>query len=468
MWLGGLVSAFWLSLFSGWAAAAADEARLLEMGTLFRDHMVLQRDMAVPVWGQAGKGAKVRVEFAGQQKTTTADEGGKWMLRLDPLPASSEGRTMTITASGSATDKLTLSDVLVGEVWICSGQSNMDWTVSALKGRYDEEIAAADDPALHLAMVEPLYAARPLETTGASWHPCTPERATEFSAVALFFGRKLRQELKVPVGLVESARGGSPVECWMSEEALRRDFPEFNAKLDTFADVVEKSGGVFKLRKESKQYGIIQRTPTVFYNAHIHPLIPFGMRGVIWYQGESGEFPFYYVQLAPCTYEGDSGALLREAQMKSLSVPNTGMAVIMDVGEEKNIHPIEKKPVGERLALLALAKTYGRKDLVCSGPIYKGCSIEGSSMRIRFHHAGSGLASRDGKPLTHFTIAGADRHFVEAEAVIEGDTVVVSSPQVAKPVALRFAFGSADIPNLMNKEGLPASSFRTDNDAQQK
>ena len=475
-------------LLGGSATASPGGIREFEVGALFGDNMVLQRDMAVPVWGWGKMGAEIRVEFGGQTRTAMVGENGAWSTRLQAMPASSEGRTMTITASDPPF-KASFSNVLVGEVWICSGQSNMDWSLSALAGRYDGEIASATDPALRLGMVEPLYAARPLDSTGTSWHSCTPEEANEFSAVALFFGRKLRKELKVPVGLVESARGGSPVEAWMSEAVLRRDFPEFHATLDTFPAVVEKTGGVFEKRRQSKVHGITQITPTVFYNAHIHPLIPYGMRGVIWYQGESnvgraeqyarlfpamirqwreewnqGSFPFYYVQIAPCEYKDGGGALLREAQMKSLSVPNTGMAVIMDLGDPKNIHPVEKKPVGERLALLALSGTYGQEGRVSSGPLYREASLEGAAIRIHFDHVGSGLASRDGKALSHFTISGEDRDFVEAEATIEGTTIRVSSPEVPRPVAVRFAFGCADIPNLMNREGLPASSFRTDLD----
>ncbi len=469
---------------SGLRASVAQDHVIL--GSPFTDHAVLQREMPLPVWGWAVAGTQVTVEFAGQKQQTTAGKDGKWMLKLTPLKTSDQPAEMVI--SDNAGRRITLKDVLVGEVWVCSGQSNMDWPVKSLQGRYQEEIAAANDPDLRLGRVKPLYAARPLDHTEVSWQPCTSAQALEFSAVALFFGRKLREELKVPVGLLQSARGGSPVEAWMSEETLRREFPEFNAVLDPFAKVVKETGGVFDSRAKSKDHGIIQRTPTVFYNTQIRPLIPFGIRGVIWYQGESnvgraeqyarlfpamirqwrsewgqGDFPFHFVQIAPCGDKENAGAFLREAQVKSLAVPNTGMAVIMDLGDAKNIHPFEKKPVGERLALLALTKQYGRNDLVCSGPVYTRHVVEGDAIHLHFDHADGGLAARDGKALTHFTIAGADKKFVEAVATIKGVMIVVSSPAVSKPVAVRFAFGSADIPNLMNKAGLPASSFRTDN-----
>lgn len=474
----------------------------IKLGALFCDNMVLQRDMELPVWGWSTPGASITVEFVprpgsgqagqkvsvatGKAPSTSSGQAVKWVVKLKPLKASAVPAEMVISDSGGG--KIVLTNVLVGEVWICSGQSNMDWPVKSLQGRYPEEVAAANDSALRLGSVKPLYAARPLEHTEVVWQACTPEQAMEFSAVAFFFGRKLREQLKVPIGLVESARGGSPVEAWMSEETLRREFPEFNAELDPFAKVVKETGGVFESRVQSKVHGIIQRTPTVFYNTQIHPLIPFGIRGVIWYQGESnvgraeqyarlfpamirqwrsewgqGDFPFHYVQIAPCGEKDNAGAFLREAQMKSLAVPNTGMAVIMDLGDARNIHPLEKKPVGERLASLALAKQYGRHDLVCSGPVYTKHVVEGGAIRLHFDHPGGGLATRDGKELTHFTIAGDDRKFVEAAALIEGDTIVVSSPAVEKPVAVRFAFGSADVPNLMDMAGLPASSFRTDN-----
>jgi sialate O-acetylesterase len=491
---------------SGLQASVAQDRLIL--GSPFADHAVLQRDMPLPVWGWSKPGSRVTVEFAGQKQQTTAGKDGtppspqgygmaRWMVKLDPLKASDQPSEMVITevrsqkseVGGPETEKrVVLKNILVGEVWVCSGQSNMDWPVKSLQGRYQKEITTANDSGLRLGRVKPLYAARPLDHTEVSWQPCTSAQALEFSAVALFFGRKLREELKVPVGVLQSARGGSPVEAWMSEETLRREFPEFNAQLDPFAKVVKETGGVFESREKSKVHGIIQRTPTVFYNTQIRPLIPFGIRGVIWYQGESnvgraeqyarlfpamirqwrsewgqGDFPFYFVQLAPCGDKENAGAFLREAQVKSLAVTNTGMAVIMDLGDAGNIHPLEKKPVGERLASLALAKQYGRNDLVYSGPVYTKYSIEGSSIRLYFDHPGGGLAARDGKALTHFAIAGDDKKFIEATALIEGDTIVVSSPAVSKPVAVRFAFGSADIPNLMNKAGLPASSFRTDN-----
>ncbi|PQJ29197.1 sialate O-acetylesterase [Rubritalea profundi] len=457
----------------------------IKLGSLFQDHMVLQRNMPVPVWGWAEPGTALTVEFAHQKKTTTAGDDGKWMLKLDPLKANAHPQAMVVSDDSGSTQ--TLNNILVGEVWICSGQSNMDWKMNQLGDRYDKEIAQANNPKLRLCVVSDIYAAAPQQRNEKKWQACTPEQAREFSAVAFFFGTKLLSELDVPIGLVECARGGSPVEAWMSEKNLRKEFPEFNTKLDTFPAIIKKTGGVFDHRKKSKVFGITQITPSVLYNGYIHPLIPFAIRGVIWYQGESnvkrpeqyrklfpamirqwradwnqGDFPFYYVQIAPCGYKDLSAAYLREAQMMALSVPNTGMAVTMDLGDEKNIHPPEKKPVGERLARIALAKDYGRNNLVYSGPSIKQSSIEKNSIRLTFDHVAGGLVSRDGKPLSHFTIAAKDQQFVEATAVIDGESIIVSSPAVPSPVAVRFAWGSADIPNLINKQGLPASSFRTD------
>ena len=475
-------------LLLGLRATAEDTATpTLQLASPFQDHMVLQQKMTVPVWGWSTPGATVTLAFAGQSKSCKADKDGGWTLKLDPMKANAKPAEMTISRADGK--KRVIKNVLVGEVWFCSGQSNMVWKISQLGGRYDKEIAKANYPSLRIFSVpKDMFATTPQKTVEGSWQVCTPETATGFSAVAFFFGYKLLEELKVPVGLIVSPRGGSSIEGWISEPALRRDFPEFTKHLDTYPAVTKKTGGVFDHRKKSKVHGITQRAPSALYNIRVNPFVPYAIRGAIWYQGESnvgrseqytrlfptmirqwrsewkqGDFPFYYVQIAPCGYGAKPAALLREAQMKALSVPNTGMAVIMDLGDAKNIHPLVKKPVGERLALWALAKDYGRKELVYSGPNYTKTTVEGKSIRLHFEHVGGGLATRDGKELTHFTIAGHDKIFVPAKAIIDGKKIVVSSEAVEKPVAVRFAFGNADIPNLMNREGLPASSFRTDN-----
>jgi sialate O-acetylesterase len=339
----------------------------IELGAPFADNAILQRDMDLPVWGWRQAGTTVTVAFSGQKKTTTVGDDGKWVLKLDPLQANARPQAMVVSDSSGKTE--TLNNMLVGEVWLCSGQSNMDWKLKQLGGRYDQDIAQANDPKLRLCVVRDIYAAAPQQRHAATWNVCTPDQAQEFSAVAFFFGAKLLQELDVPIGLIESARGGSPVEAWMREQTLRQGFPEFNAKLDTFPAIVKKTGGVFAHRKQSKVFGITQTTPAVLYNGYIHPLIPFAIRGAIWYQGESnvkrpeqyrklfpamirqwradwnqGDFPFYYVQIAPCGYKDLSAAYLREAQMMTLSAPHTGMAVTMDLGDKKTSTQSKKSP----------------------------------------------------------------------------------------------------------------------------
>jgi len=468
----------------------------LQLASPFQEHMVLQRDMPVPVWGWSEAGDKVTVEFAGQKASAVASKDGTWMVWLEPLKASFDPRAMTVTSS-IFNQQSAIGNVLVGEVWFCSGQSNMAWKMNQLPGLYDKEVAQATYPNLRVCSIpKDMFATTPQKRAEMSWQICNPESVKSFSAVAFFFGSKLLKELKMPIGLVESPRGGSSIDAWISDKVLRKEFPGFTEKLDTYRSITKKTGGVFDHRRKSKVHGITQRAPAVLYNARVHPFVPYAIRGAIWYQGETdvskpeqyrklfpsmirqwrqawgqGDFPFYYVQIAPCGYKGVSAAFLREAQMMAIFEPNTGMAVTMDVGHPKNIHPPEKKPVGERLALWALARDYpstllstGAKasDLVYSGPQYTRSVVEGSTIRLHFKHVGGGLASRDGKPLSHFTISGNDGTFIPAKAVIDGKTIVVSSEAVVTPVAVRFAFGSADIPNLMNREGLPASSFRTD------
>jgi sialate O-acetylesterase len=465
----------------GIAAASA-----LQLASPFRDHMVLQRDMSVPVWGWGTPGVTVTVRFAGQKKTVTVGKDGTWMVKLDPMKVSATPAEMVISQADGK--KAVVRNVLVGEVWFCSGQSNMAWKMNQLPGLYDKDVAQATYPNLRVCSIpKDMFATTPQKRVEMSWQTCTPESVKSFSAVAFFFGAKLHRELKVPIGLIESPRGGSSIDAWISDTALRKEFPRFTEKLNTYRSITDKTGGVFDHRRKSKVHGITQRTPAVLYNARVHPFVPYAIRGAIWYQGETdvskpeqyrklfpamirqwrqawgqGNFPLYYVQIAPCGYKGVSAAFLREAQMMAMSEPNTGMAVTMDVGHPRNIHPPEKKPVGERLALWALARDYGKKDLVYSGPQYTRSVVEDNTIRLYFDHVGGGLASRDGKPLSHFTISGNDGTFIPAKAIIDGKTIVVSSETVARPVSVRFAFGSADIPNLMNREGLPASSFRTD------
>jgi len=353
---------------------------------------------------------------------------------------------------------------------------------------FKEDVQKAKFPEIRFCDVPQVLSLKEEEEVKARWSVCNPKSTLQFSAVAYFFGSKLHQELKVPIGLISTNWGGSALEGWVSSQVLEKKLENYKVLTKDYHQWINKEGSRYS-RSAKKPKGLNQSSPSVLYNSMLKPLMPFNIRGVIWYQGESntkrpieyrtlfpamiqdwrkgwgiGEFPFYYVQIAPFAYKRDPlpAAMLREAQTMALAEPNTGMVVTMDVGDVGNIHPKKKKPVGERLALLALSRDYGRSTLVASGPLLKDFKIKGDKVYLSFSGLGSGLVSRDGKPLTHFTIAGVDQKFVSAEAEIVNDHLVVSSNKVSKPKSVRFGWGNADRPNLMNKEGLPASSFRTD------
>lgn len=433
----------------------------LRLASLFTNHAVLQRDQRLPVWGWAKPEDEITVELNGATAKTKADKDGKWKTTLPPQAA---GGPHKLIVTG-AKDRVEVEDVLIGEVWVCSGQSNMQFGVNGSEGAA-QVMPTAKLPGMRFFTVSNVMTSQPEPDCDAGWDVCTPQTVPTFSAVGFYFGRELHQELNVPIGLINASWGGSVCEAWMSRESLAAD-PDFAPILD---------------RAKSNPWN-----GTGMYNAMIHPLIPYGIRGVIWYQGESnclraeqyrklfpalirdwrsrwgeGDFPFYYVQLAPFARHKLEWPELWEAQRMTLSVPNTGMAVITDVGNVGNIHPPKKLEVGHRLALWALAKTYGRKDVVYSGPLYKSAQVEGNKIRIGFDHVEGGLASRDGKPLSWFTIAGEDKVFHPAVAEIEKDSIVVSSPEVPAPRQVRFGWDCVAEPNLMNKAGLPASPFRTD------
>lgn len=449
--------------------------------------MVLQRDMAVPVWGWAEAGEEVTVSFAGQTKKTKTGDDGKWTVSLDPLKANENGSALTITGK----NKITLENVLVGEVWICSGQSNMEWAIRQSMNP-KEEAAAANYPQIRLFNV-PGHTVSPLpkDEGAGQWQVCDPNSANNFSAVGYFFGRRLHKDLKVPVGLIGSNWGGTRIEPWTTLAGFE-SVPE----LSKIADQV-------KNYKQDTRVGGGQ--PSAIYNSMVHPLTPFAMRGGIWYQGESNgsegityyqkkhalvngwrkafqnkDLAFYWVQLANFQKEsdkpegGEGWAKLREAQTQALDIPGTGMAVITDIGAANDIHPKNKQDVGWRLAQWALHQTYGQKDLVPSGPLYKSHKVEGKTIRLSFDHVGSGLIIgkkngleptaevKDGK-LEHFSISGKDNKWVWADARIDGQTVIVESKEVTEPVAVRYGFTMNPAKaNLYNKEGLPAGPFRTD------
>lgn len=466
------------------AARVADAE--VKLASIFGDEMVLQRDMPVPVWGWANPGEMVTVKFADQTKSTTANKDGRWKINLDKLKANATGQPLKVSGDNTVEVK----DVLIGEVWICSGQSNMEWSLSrALNGK--AEVEAAKHPQIRLFNV-PGHITSPVakESCPGAWKTCTPDSAGSFSAVGYFFGRTLQAKLNVPIGLVGSNWGGTRIEPWTSPAGFE-SVPELKSiaeKVASYEETTKVGGG----------------SPSAIYNAMIHPLAPFAMRGGIWYQGESNgnegesyyhkkqalvngwrqlfnpDLAFYWVQLANWKQPnddpqgGDGWARIREAQRKALKIMHTGMAVITDIGEAGDIHPRNKQDVGHRLAQWALHQTYKMKDVVPSGPLYKSHKIDGSKIRISFDHIGSGLMVgqktgleptveiKDGT-LKRFAIAGEDKKWVWAEAKIDGDEIIVSSPDVANPVAVRYAYTmNPQGANLYNKEGLPASPFRTD------
>jgi sialate O-acetylesterase len=420
----------------------------VKLPSVLGSHMVLQRDKPLPVWGVADPGEEVKVTFGDQAASTKADDKGKWSVTLKAEKASDKPRTLTVTGKNT----VELTDVLVGEVWVGSGQSNMEWPMSATQ-KSKERIAEATHPTLRLFHVPKVQAKEPEFDVKASWKECSPKTVGNFSAVLYYFGVAVQKEVGVPVGLINTSWGGSPIEPWTV--------------------TAKGSGGM--------------------YNAMVAPLMPFAVRGTIWYQGESNAFnkngmkyrdkmedlitgwrkrwgkemPFYFVQIAPWQpdkggYPGEELPKLWEAQVASLKIPNTGMAVTTDLVDNiKDIHPQNKLDVGNRLALWAMAKTYGKKGVVYSGPLYKSMKVDGNKAVLSFAHVGGGLKSRDGKPLTGFEIAGDDGKFVPGEAVIDGENVVVSAKSVPNPTQVRFGWSNVANPNLSNKEGLPASPFRT-------
>jgi sialate O-acetylesterase len=453
------------------AAAAANEPTTLVAAPIFTDSMVLQRDMDIPVWGKATPGASVSVSFGGDDAEATAGDDGRWEVRLDPMEAGGPHQ-MTITAGD---ESIEFKDVLIGDVWVASGQSNMEWPVSAANDA-NAEMAAADWPEIRFIDVPNQTGDQPRESfESAGWQACRPETVGSFSAVAYYFGRALHKELHVPIGLVGCNWGGTPMEAWTSREALKSSA--------TFASLVEsdaESSADAATATVSRERA--QNQPAALYNGMISPIVPYGIRGVIWYQGESnagrhrqyaelsklmiadwrdrwgqGDFPFLLVQLAGWAPGGDDWPYLRQAQFDTLEVPNTGMAVTIDIGDSHDIHPRNKQEVGARLALVARAVAYG-EEVEFSGPVFREMQIEDGKVRLSFEHLGGGLkAAGDG--LKGFEVAGADGLFVPAEAAIDGAQVVVSNGDVNEPTAVRYNWAAFPEGNLYNVEGLPAVPF---------
>ncbi len=472
---------------------------------LFADNMVLQQGIEVPIWGTADDGESVTVEFNGQKVTAKADDGA-WMARLKPMKA---GGPFMMTVQGKNT--IEIKNVLIGEVWVCSGQSNMQWSVQASENA-QEEIANAKYPQIRLFSVPRKAAGKPRKAVEGEWSECSPETVAGFSAVGYYFGRSLHKLMNTPIGLIHTSWGGTPAESWTTRETLESD-PDYKAILDRWDssykqfsnDLQTYQEKLDQWKKETDELDakgeFVTNPPSLprdprsnpwrpssLYNAMIAPLLPYGIQGAIWYQGESnadrayqyrklfpamitdwrrvwgqGDFPFLFVQLANFDTRRFeySWAELREAQTMTLDLPNTGMAVIVDIGDPSNIHPKNKQDVGWRLALAAQKIAYG-EDVVYSGPMYESMKVEGNTIRLRFKHAERGFMVPDGEKLTGFVIAGEDQEFKPAVAAIDGKSIVVSSGSVANPAAVRYGWLNCPVCNLFNKEGLPASPFRTD------
>lgn len=478
----------------------------VKLPALVADNMVLQQNAKVNLWGWAAPSEKISIHLGWNNLPAEiiADANGNWKTAVTTPSGSEKAYDITINASNT----IVLKNVLIGEVWLCSGQSNMffpvgreDKTWKTGVKNYDEEVKNASFPNIRLFTVAVNASQTPLEDVTGSWKVCTPESIQNFSAVAYFFGRDLYQKLNVPIGLISTSWGGTKAEAWTAQSVLEQDVAFlpilqedakneklYQEKLETYylnltneriaaAANAEKE----QLKKPKKE---ANKTSYVLYNAMLHPLVNYIIKGAIWYQGESnsgkaylyrslfpamvkswreewkqGDFPFYYVQITP--HKGQTPEI-REAQLMSLkTIPNSGMAVTTDVGDANNIHPIDKQTVGYRLALIARAKTYGENKLVYSGPIFKEMKIKKQKAQLFFDYAESGL-KKNGESLKEFEIAGEDQVFYPADAKIEGKTVVVSSSKVKNPVAVRFAWKAIPEPNLFNNENLPASPFRTD------
>jgi sialate O-acetylesterase len=481
----------------------------VQIASPFTSHMVLQCDQKVPVWGTAEPGEKVTVEFAGQKKLVKAGTDGKWRADLDAMAVSAEGRVLTVSGSHTA-QPIKLDDVLVGEVWLCSGQSNMDFTVAKTEKYYfagvtneAAEVAAANYPRIRMFSGEWTRSYTPCNTIAGTWKVCTPENVREFSAIGYFFARDLQKELNVPIGILTLTYGASTAQAWIRREAiaanpkLKPALDEFDAKakahvpptgdeLKQWQAAVDqaKAAGNRPPRRPKPNPDQDQHNPTVLFNGMIAPVVPCAVRGVLWYQGESitppkelfplwnetlitdwrklwgRELPFYFCQLAALR-NSSNDPQVREWQAAALAVPKTAMAVTIDIGDEKNVHPKDKQDVGDRLTRIALANVYGHK-MEYSGPVYESMKVEGNAIRLKFSHLGGGLVAKNG-PLQTFEIAGADQKFVPAETKIDGNTLLVSSASVTNAVAVRYAWSSyPEGCNFYNAAGLPAPPFRTD------
>jgi sialate O-acetylesterase len=509
-----VVRAFYTGL--GLVFAAVGLRAEVSLAPLFTDHAVLQRDKPVPVWGWAAPGERVSVAFAGRTCGAVADAAGRWVAMLDALAANPAGADLLV----SGTNQVVVRDVVVGEVWLCSGQSNMEWPVSRAD-HAAEEIAAAKYPLVRHVKVARAVAATPAERAViGGWEAATPQTVGAFTAVGYFFAREIHARLNgVPIGLIHSSWGGTPIESWLSPTALASDprfaiagerwrdtlagFPSANAAFEAASaewkrgEAVARAQGPAALQAWLKKHPVPRAprgpgdpwTPSGLFNGMINPLAPYGLRGFLWYQGENNtdrpleyaplfatliktwrshfgqaDAPFFWVNLAnfrsPVDPTGVGYALVREAQTRALALPHTGQAVAIDIGNPTDIHPTNKQEVGRRLALLAQNRVYGlTKD--DSGPVFQAAVRQGAALRVTFTHVAGGLVAH-GKPVQSLEVAGADRVYKPASARIERDALMVSSPEVREPVAVRYAWNNAPEANLFNGAGLPAVPFRSE------
>ena len=474
-------------LFALSLAAAASAA--VSLAPVFTDHAVLQRDKPLPVWGAADPGESITVTFAGETVSTVADEQGQWSVALSALPANTTGQTLTVRGVNT----VEFTDILIGDVWLCGGQSNMEWPLR-LTTDADTAIPAADLPLIRHLKIEGRIARDPINEARGTWTVCTPETAPHFTGVGFYFARRLLAETGVPIGLLNSTWGGTPAEAWLPPSALN-DLDVLGASTSHQAasyqgihdNIVRYREQLAAGKKPSMPWRPgAENTALVLNNGMIAPLAPFALKGVIWYQGEANadqpetyrtlfgavieswraqfqqpELPFYWVQLANWTPGGIGWAYLREAQTQTLELPHTGQVVINDVGDPDDIHPRNKTAVGERLARLALRRLEGR-DIVDSGPTFTGAFFDDDSARVVFDHA-AGLHTTDGGAPLAFEIAGADLKFHPATAAIEGPSAVrLRSEAVPLPLHVRYAWTGHTPVNLVNGDGLPTAPFRTD------
>lgn len=502
----GVVFALAMAAGVQWSAAE------VSLAPVFGDHMLLQRNRAVKVWGKADPGAMVTVKAAGQQKATNASPDGKWTVTFDAVPAGGPHQIVVDKSGVGENEQVTVSDVLFGDLWICSGQSNMEWTVRN-SDNAEKEIASADHPKIRLMFVKKAISDKPLEQVDAKWEVASPQTIANFSAVGYFFGREVHQQTGVPMGLISTNWGGTPAEAWTPMETMVshpelkvlsergpqyvKNYPDMLKKHDEAmvkweAAKAEAEAAGTKPPQQPRKPAEPDKNPhipAVLWNAMVHPLLGLEVKGAIWYQGETNagraaqyeillpemikawrkafgsELSFYIVQLA--NYGKDAGKLgdsawaeLRQAQTNiAKEVDNTGLAVTIDIGNPDDIHPRNKQDVGRRLALVALAEDYD-KDVDHSGPVFEDVEFENGKAHIEFDDAKQLVVK--GEKLEGFIIAGQDRNFVPAQARIEGDKVVVWADEVKEPASVRYGWANSPICNLFDESGLPAVPFRTD------